>query len=111
MDLTIKNKSKLSAKAKAISQAVIDALKDFCKQNAEFAQAVEQSDKTIEECLESCVKGVGNSISDIEVYKKAVKFYFPGADIKCVMTLDLGDGGYSNNTEQLSLSLDSLLDF
>ena len=52
-----------------------------------------------------------------QVYKRAVAFYFPGADIKCTMTLDLGDGGFSSKTSteadsgKLQLDLDSLLDF
>ena len=35
------------------------------------------------------MKGTGNSVSDIEVYKKAVNFYFTGADIKVTMEIDL----------------------
>ena len=33
----------LSAKGKAVSSAVLDALKSFCEQNTEFAQAVVQT--------------------------------------------------------------------
>ena len=113
--------AKLSAKGKAVAPAVSEALATFCAQNAEFAQAVEQSAKTAAECVESTVKNCGGSISDIEVYRKAVQFYFEGATVHFNMSIDLGDEGFSNipeHSEQtpettaaggLSLSLDDLL--
>lgn len=86
----------------------------------EFAQAVGQSSRTAAECVESAVRGCGTSISDIEVYRKAVQFYFEGATVHFNMTIDLGDEGFSNAPEHseqapgtapggLSLSLDDLL--
>lgn len=113
--------AKLSAKGKAVAPSVAEALATFCGQNAEFAQAVEQSGKTAAECVESAVKGCGSSISDIELYRKAVQFYFEGATVHFSMTIDLGDEGFSNAPEHskqtpettapggLSLSLDDLL--
>ena len=113
LETELKN-AKLSKKGSAVKSAVIDALKLFCNQNSEFAQAVEQSTKNVGDCIENTVKNCGNSISDLEVYKKAVKFYFPGADVKCQLTIDLGDGGFSNEpqkVQRVELSLDDLLDF
>ena len=101
--------AKLSQKGNAVKNAVVTALTDFCRQNSEFAQAVEQSYKSVADCIEYTVKKAGNSISDLDVYKKAVEFYFPGATVKCQLTVDLGDGGFSN--EKSVLSLDDLLDF
>lgn len=123
LDTEFKECKSLSQKGKAVSSAVLDALKTFCRQNTEFSQAVVQSDKPIKECIESTVKGCGGSISDIEVYRKAVQFYFPGSDVRFSMTIDLGDEGFSNSAEisddpelpavpakkGLSLSLDELL--
>ena len=105
-----------SQKGKAVSASVFTALTNFCEDNSEFAQAVVQApaDKTIKDCIESTVKNAGNSISDIEVYKKAVQFYFPGADIHFDMRIDLGDGGFSNDgkpANSMRLSLDEFLDF
>ena len=64
---------------------------------------------------------MGSSISDLEAYKKAVQFYFPGAEIKFHMTIDLiGKAAeevqpitMTTNTEQvkksvLDISLDDL---
>lgn len=109
----------LGKKETAVKDAVLKTICKFCEQNAEFKQAIEQSGKSFADCLKATVKNAGTSIEDLEVYKRAVAFYFPGADIKCTMTLDLGDEGFSNNSEtptgsaggKLQLDLDSLLDF
>lgn len=101
-----------------VKNAVLRTICKFCEQNAEFKQAIEQSDKSFADCLKATVKDAGKSLEDLDVYKRAVAFYFPGADIKCTMTLDLGDGGFSNSetstdkdSGKLQLDLDSLLDF
>ena len=106
----------LSQRGKAVRAAVLEVLIKFCEENSEFAQAVVQApeDKTVNDCIESTVKNAGSSISDIEVYKRAVQFYFPGADIHFDMRIDLGDGGFSNDGKpenSMRLSLDEFLDF
>ena len=113
----LKNK-KLGRHETEVKNAVLRTICKFCGQNAEFKRAIEQSGKSFADCLTATVKGAGASLEDLEVYKRAVAFYFPGADIKCTMTLDLGDGGFSNNemstdkdSGKLQLDLDSLLDF
>lgn len=110
--------AKLGRHETEVKNAVLRTICKFCEQNAEFKQAIEQSDKSFANCLKATVKGAGTSLEDLEVYKRAVAFYFPGADIKCTMTLDLGDGGFSNSktstdadSGKLQLDLDSLLDF
>lgn len=104
--------AKLSKKGSAVGKSVVETLKDFCVQNEEFSQAVVQG-KSVGECIEYTVKGAGSSISDIEVYRKAVEFYFPGATVNFKMTVYLGDQGFSNSepAENIDLSLDGLLDF
>lgn len=62
----------------AIAPETAKALISFCGQEKEFEQAIEQSGKTFKECLDTVVKGIGRSISDIDVYRKTVKFYFEG---------------------------------
>lgn len=76
-----------SQKAKAVLPFVREALIGFCEQNSEFADAIVQSDKTLGECCEAIMKGVGNQISDIKVYAKAAAFYFPGCEIDFKMTI------------------------
>lgn len=80
---------KVGQKEKAVSNAVFDTLINFVNQEDEFAQAVAQSDKTLTDCLTAVMKGVGNSISDIEVYRRVTAFYFPGAGINFNMTINL----------------------
>ena len=99
-----------------MSASVASALISFCEQEKEFEQAVEQSGKTFQDCMDSVAKGVGDSISDIEAYRKAVKFYFSTANIHFTMTIDLcGDIGTPPITMKkkeksaLSVSLDELL--
>ncbi|MCM1023851.1 MAG: hypothetical protein NC395_07305 [Prevotella sp.] len=75
--------------AAAMRSDVLKTLINFCGQEKEFAQAVVQNGKTFSDCMKEVAMGCGTSISDLEAYKKAVRFYFPGADIKCVMTVDL----------------------
>ena len=79
--------------ANAMKAAVKKALVDFCRQDAEFSQAVVQGG-TFSDCMQAVAKGVGSSISDLEAYRRAVRFYFPGAEIRMQMTIDLiGDAG------------------
>lgn len=76
------------SKERAMADAVFTAIKDFCVQDEEFAQAVVQGG-TFGECMKKVAAGVGNSISDLEAYKKAVQFYFPGAEVRMQLTIDL----------------------
>lgn len=112
---------KLSPKANAVKTAVADVLRSFCEQNSEFAQALLQSGKTVGDCIEYTVSECGNSISDIDVFRRAAEYFFAGATVRFEMILDIGDGGFSNTpaenaAEQLSpapakrlrLSLDEL---
>lgn len=110
--------AKLGKYENVVKPYVLDEICIFAKQNSEFAQAIEQSEKSFDDCLKASVAGVKEHISDLDCYKRAVAFYFPGADIKCTMTLDLGDNGFSNSktstdadSGKLQLDLDSLLDF
>lgn len=75
-------------KADVMKHAVRKTLTDFCKQDVEFAQAVAQGGSFLD-CMKKVAEGVGNSISDLDAYRKAVQFYFPGAEIRMQMTIDL----------------------
>ena len=75
-------------KETAMKESVKTALLDFCRQDAEFAQAVVQGG-TFSECMNAVANGCGNAISDLEAFRRAVRFYFPGADVKFHMTVNL----------------------
>ena len=81
----------------AMRNAVKNALLDFCQQDEEFAQAVVQGG-TFADCMKVVASGVGSSISDLEAYRKAVTFYFPGADIHMMLRIDLCSSVEDNET-------------
>ena len=103
---------KLGRYENAVNSAVANALCEFCSQSEEFARAIIESDKTYDECLTAICKGLGQSISDFDLYTKAVQFWFPGAVVEYKMTIRMSE--YEVEEEQhedISLSLDSLLDW
>lgn len=75
-------------KAGAMKKAVREALESFIRQDDEFAQAVAQGG-SFAGCMAAVERGVGSSISDMEAYRKAVQFYFRGAEVRMVMEIDL----------------------
>lgn len=100
----------------AVAKETATALRTFCEQESEFQQAIEQSGKSYQQCLDSIMNGISGSVSDLDVYSKAVQFYFPGAKVHFRMEIDLiGDASPRPTTEakpkSLSVSFDSLLDF
>ena len=74
-----------------VKRPVADALISFCRQQEEFAQAVVQSEKTFADCVAHVVKGCGKALSDIEAYRKAVGFWFPGAVVDMVLTIRMSE--------------------
>ncbi len=108
----LKAKGISGQKESAIAPAVAETLCDFCRQEAEFAQAVADGG-SFQDCLKAVLKGVGSCISDIEVYRRAVAFYFPGAKIEMKMHIDLiGDArsGAASSTADRGIAL-NLEDF
>ena len=74
--------------ASVMKGAVYEALDNFCRQDEDFAQAVTQGG-SFEDCMKAVAKGCGSAISDLEAYRKAVRFYLPDADVQFHMTIDL----------------------
>ena len=58
--------AKLGKHETAVKNAVMKTICKFCEQNAEFKQAIEQSDKSFADCLKSSVAGVKEHISDLD---------------------------------------------
>ena len=82
-------KKNLDRYGNVMKQSVHDALLDFCRQDEEFAQAVVQGG-SFEDCMKAVAKCVkGSALSDLEAWGAAVKFYFPGAGIKCELRINL----------------------
>lgn len=80
--------TKSNQKAGVMAGPVSKALEEFCRQEEEFAQAVVQGG-SFDACMKAVCQGVGGAISDLDAYKKAVQFYFPGAEVRFHMTVDL----------------------
>ena len=70
-----------------IAKPTAEALEQFCEISEEFAAAVVNSDKSFSDCIGKVVEGIKNAISDLDVYKRAVQFYFPTADVKFDMRI------------------------
>ena len=91
--------------AQAMKGAVHKALEVFVKQDTEFAQAVVQGG-SFEDCMKAVAKNCGSSISDLDAFKRAVQFYFPGAEIRMTMTIDLIGCAAGEDTPQKGVVLD-----
>ena len=100
----------LSPQGNAVSKDVCNVLIMFCEQDDEFAQAIVQGKKKLKDCIESTVKGARQSISDLEVYKRAVEFYFPGATVHMSLTIDLIGEAATPQKQSIGLSFDDLFD-
>lgn len=83
-----KKAGKFDRYADAMKDAVCEALDGFCRQDPEFAQAVVQGG-AFADCMKAVAKNCGSAISDLEAFRRAVRFYFPGADVKFHMTVNL----------------------
>ena len=100
-----------------VAEPVAKALHGFCRQSEEFARAITETDRTFQECLETITKGMGQALSDIDTYQRAVEYYFPGAKIEFTMTIRLSE--YETEESELvhkpkkkiDLSLGSLIDW
>lgn len=107
-----KDAAKVNRYAGVMASAVKRQLEDFCRQDEEFAQAVVQGG-SFAECMKAATKNVGSSISDVEAYKRAVQFYFPGAEVRVKMWVDLaGKAGEETPEEKKApVKLLELADF
>lgn len=73
----------------AMKGAVRRALESFARQDGEFAQAIAQGG-SFAGCMKQVAGGVKNgAISDLDAYRRAVEFYFPGAVIRTTMEIDV----------------------
>ncbi|TCX51968.1 MULTISPECIES: Cas9 inhibitor AcrIIA9 family protein [unclassified Dehalobacter] len=74
-------------KATAVSKFVASTLTHFCEENDRFAEVVYKTSRTLSDCCAEIMAGVGTHVSDIDVYRGAVRSYFPNADISFKMNI------------------------
>lgn len=72
-----------------VAAPTAETLEQFCEGSAAFAEAVLSEDKHFADCIAEVVKGIGNAISDLDVYKRAVNYYIPDASVKFDMRIIL----------------------
>lgn len=82
------NEFKGGVKEQAVKNFVASTLTNFCQQDERFAQVVLHTEATLSDCCAKIMKNCGNHISDIDVYRGAVRYYFPNAEIQFTMTID-----------------------
>nr|DAE14276.1 MAG TPA: PcfK-like protein [Siphoviridae sp. ct0uL16] len=71
----------------AVHTYVANALRDFCNQSESFSKVFYKTKRSFSDCVKEIMKGCGRSISDIEVYRRATKFYFPNSEVSFVMNI------------------------
>ena len=89
IDESLKQYKSTSRIVDLIRYPVADALKQFVR-DPEFADAVvAKGENGFSDCLTEITKGVGASLSDIETYRRAASFFFPGCGVSFRMEIDL----------------------
>ena len=83
-----KKSAKYDRCAQVMKNRVCETLENFCCQNEEFAQAVVQGG-SFEECMKAVAKNCGSGISDLDAFRRAARFYFPGSEVRFQMSIDL----------------------
>ncbi len=73
----------------AVKNETFEMLCDLCNQSDTFENVIAESGKTLNDCLLEITKGIGTSISDIELYRRAVQFYCPNANIYFDMRIEM----------------------
>ena len=109
---TAERKNVTGQKESVMANAVLDMIHEFCIQSEVFAKAVTEGG-SFADCMKAVVKGVGNCISDLDAYKKAVAYYMPDALIEMQMKITALPGQGETQTrpaEPLLLRLEDLLE-
>lgn len=73
----------------AVYAYVANALREFCNQSDVFSATLYKTKRSLSDCIREIMKGCGKSISDIEVYRRAAKLYFPNSEVEFVMKISI----------------------
>lgn len=76
-----------SGHAKMIFPHVVKTLRGFIEEDDRFAEVFANTVRTVSECCAAVVDKSGDVMSDLEVYRKAVQFYFPNAGVEFKMNV------------------------
>ena len=75
--------------AMGVYRHVADTMRKFFSVSEKFAEVFYLTKSTLSDCCRDILKGCGQSISDIEVYRRAAQFYFPNSEISFLMEIRL----------------------
>lgn len=86
------------------------ALSSFAEQAEEFAAAVMAADKSLEGCVNALKVPQGErvSLSDLDVYRMAVQYFFPEADVEYSMKISM-PAKKQTTAKVLTLTMEQLL--
>ena len=76
-------------KEKAVSKFAAETVTHFCEESPQFAEVVYRTRRTLSDCCAQVMKGPGNCVSDIDVYRGIVRAHFPNADVKLLMNIEI----------------------
>lgn len=76
---------------KEVYTYVANALREFFNQSEDFAKVFYKTKRSFSDCVAEIMKGCGKAISDIEVYRRATKFYFPDSEVEFQMIIKVGE--------------------
>lgn len=75
--------------ADVVKPYVSNTLRKFCEDSEAFAEVFYKTKRTLSDCLKEVMKGCGNAISDIEVYRRVARFYFPNSEVEFLMQISI----------------------
>ena len=84
-------------KEKAVSKFAAETVAHFCGKSSQFAEVVYKTRRTLSDCCAQVMKGAGNYVSDIDVYRGIVRAYFPNADVKFLMNIEINGAAPSED--------------
>lgn len=76
-------------KERCISTFAAAQVTHFCEESAVFAEVVYKTKRTLSDCCAEVLKGTKEYASDIDVYRGIVKAYFPNADVRFIMDIEI----------------------
>lgn len=76
-------------KEKCVSSHVAAQITHFCEESPEFAEVVYKTKRTLSDCCAEVLKDAKEYASDIDVYRGIVKSYFPNADVRFLMNIEI----------------------
>lgn len=76
-------------KEEAVSKFAAETVSHFCQESPQFAEVVYKTRRTLSDCCAEVMKGTGNYVSDIDVYRGIVRAYFPNADVRFLMDIEI----------------------